>query len=826
MSTASPSIWQAFKAADGKPYWYNSQTKQSVWEKPEELKSPLELALAELGWRQYESAGKPYYVNNETKATTWDIPADVKSKADQKAAAIAASRPAPAAGGAGSPPRGMSPSAHSSLPARPGGIPTGPAAMQSPRPDQQHQNSPSLALAAPGQFAPGAGGSPFPGQPVQQMQNHHNQQQDFVFDTFEEAEKAFFEMLRKYNVTPAWTWEQVLRATVTDPAFKALKTLQERKDAFQKYCEDIKRKERELKERSMDRNRPAWRTALGRLSEGDYGMKSWWAWERAAREIRNQMPDVWAMARNDDERQSLWQEYMAELDRKETARQQELRQSNIEKLASILKNLSLDLSLRFQSATNIIKGTKEWSEDTELQSMDPLDLLIVYEENVKRMEQEADQKRAKEKTERQRQIRKNREAYVELLEELKSNGQIKAGTKWKDVFPLIKEDERFTNMLSNPGSTPLELFWDMVDDLDLKVEGDTRIIQNVMNERGVQATADDSFEAWDSKLNDDSRVTAIKEDDRKLVHQSLLHRLAQQAREERRRLERKLKIQIDDFRYALKDLEPPIEPGTSYEDALPRFQDMREYKALDDEAGRRSAYERYIKRQAEKKEEEKARKREASHLSDTESRTSRRTRHRSRPADEHMEGAPASPARSTREKARDLSPGARSSRRDRSKERDTEERRSERSHRDRDREYDDRERGKGRDSDRDRRHSRSHRDKERDYERERDDRGDDRRSSRRSRREEDEKDYERDRKSDRHREKDRPRENGHDRDAERDKGRENGDGHRRSSRRHEEEEGSSKEKSSRARDEVPELRESKRARLDGKPEIDKEEGEI
>lgn len=745
----------------------------------------------------------------------------MKAKADQKAAAIAASRPARSAG---SPAPVMSPTVHASLPQKPGNLAAGSPAM-SPNPDQNHSApAPSLALAAPGQFAPGAGGSPFPGHPVPN-QMHHQPQQDFVFDTFEEAEKAFFEMLRKYNVNPGWTWEQVLRATVTSPAFKALKTLQERKNAFEKYCEDIKRKERELKERSMDRNRPAWRTALGRLSEGDYGMRSWWAWERAAREIRNQMPDVWAMARNDDERRALWQEYMEELDRKDAARQQELRQSNIEKLASVLKNLSLDLSVRFQSATNIIRGTKEWSEDTELQSMDPLDFLIVYEENVKRMEQEADQKRLKEKTERQRQIRKNREAYIALLQELRDKGTIKAGTKWKDVFPIIKEDERFTNMLANPGSTPLELFWDLVDDLDLKVEGDTRIIQNVMSERGVKADPSESFQAWDEKLKDDNRVSELKEGDRELVYQTLLHRIAQQAREERRRLERKLKVQIDDLRYALKDLDPPIEPGTSYEEGLPRFEGLPEFKAMQDEEGRRAAYDRYIKRQAEKKEEAekereraKERKRDASvgHHSDTESRTSRRTRHRSRLADDPESASnaarpasPASPARSTRDRARDGSPGGRSSRRDRSRDRDRDDRRGHSDRRERD--HDDRDRGvKTRDSERDRRHSRSHRD--RDYDREKDDREDDRRGSRRGRRDEEERDRERDRRSDKPRDKDRPHENGHSQRGDKENGKEElaDSNSQRKSRRKDEDDPTPKDKIGRSRDEgAPELRESK-----------------
>lgn len=40
------------------------------------------------------------------------------------------------------------------------------------------------------------------------------------------------------------------------------------------------------------------------------------------------------------------------------------------------------------------------------------------------------------------------------------------GTKWKDIYPSFKDDERYTNMLGQSGSNPLELFWDDLEKLD------------------------------------------------------------------------------------------------------------------------------------------------------------------------------------------------------------------------------------------------------------------------------------------------------------------------------------------------------------------------
>ncbi|KAL4002890.1 WW domain family protein [Acanthocheilonema viteae] len=71
-------IWSEHTASDGRVYYYNKVTKQSSWQKPDELKSPEEkkLAAAKL-WREYKTPeGRPYYYNIETKETTWICPKD------------------------------------------------------------------------------------------------------------------------------------------------------------------------------------------------------------------------------------------------------------------------------------------------------------------------------------------------------------------------------------------------------------------------------------------------------------------------------------------------------------------------------------------------------------------------------------------------------------------------------------------------------------------------------------------------------------------------------------------------------------------------------
>ena len=54
--------------------------------------------------------------------------------------------------------------------------------------------------------------------------------------TVEEGEKAFVLLLRKAGVDANWTWDQTMRAIITDPLYKALNTLAEKKACWEKVC--------------------------------------------------------------------------------------------------------------------------------------------------------------------------------------------------------------------------------------------------------------------------------------------------------------------------------------------------------------------------------------------------------------------------------------------------------------------------------------------------------------------------------------------------------------------------------------------------------------
>jgi pre-mRNA-processing factor 40 len=142
------------------------------------------------------------------------------------------------------------------------------------------------------------------------------------YTSHDNAEKAFINMLHEIGVTPEWTWERTMRESITSPYYKVLKTLSERKTAFEKCVKAMIEEEKSLTEASLARSRKDWNKALEKLGGGperEEGVKSWWKWESSGkRELEKRLPeDLWEGLRNDGERKTLFEDFVTNLKTKE-----------------------------------------------------------------------------------------------------------------------------------------------------------------------------------------------------------------------------------------------------------------------------------------------------------------------------------------------------------------------------------------------------------------------------------------------------------------------------------------------------------------------------
>lgn len=278
------------------------------------------------------------------------------------------------------------------------------------------------------------------------------------YSTFEEAEAAFLKLLRRHNVDPNWTWEQTMRAIIKDPQYRALKDPKDRKTAFEKYAVEVRVQEKDRAKERIEKLRKDFATMLRSHPE----IKHYTRWKTARPIIEAET--IFRSAKDDDERRQLFEDYIIELKKANVERESSTRKAAMDELLDILKGLELEPYTRWSEAQGIIQSNQRFQGDQKFKSLTKSDLLTGFENHIKDLEIAFNEARQLQKNVKIRKERQNRDRYSGLLHELKNNNKIKAGSKWSKVYPTIEKEERYQAMLGQSGSTPLDLFWDLVEE--------------------------------------------------------------------------------------------------------------------------------------------------------------------------------------------------------------------------------------------------------------------------------------------------------------------------------------------------------------------------
>lgn len=307
-----------------------------------------------------------------------------------------------------------------------------------------------------------------------------SQQVDPEYPSFEEAESAFMKLLRRCNVQPDWTWEQTMRATIKDPQYRALKDPRDRKAAFEKYAVEVRLQEKDKAKERLAKLRADFGTMLRSHPE----IKHYTRWKTIRPIIEGET--IFRSTGDDNERRQLFEEYIVELKSAHAEQEAATRQAAMDDLVDILKALDLEPYTRWSEAQGIIQSNERVQSDDKFKALSKSDILTAFENHIKSLERTFNDARQQHKTNKARRERQNRDKFISLLKELRSQGKIKAGTKWMNILPLIQDDPRYVAMLGQPGSTPLDLFWDTVEDEERALRGPRNDVLDVLDVRTPQ----------------------------------------------------------------------------------------------------------------------------------------------------------------------------------------------------------------------------------------------------------------------------------------------------------------------------------------------------
>jgi pre-mRNA-processing factor 40 len=299
------------------------------------------------------------------------------------------------------------------------------------------------------------------------------------YSSLEEAENAFMKMLKRHNVQADWSWEQTMRATIKDPQYRALKDPRDRKAAFEKYAVELRMQEKDRAKERFAKLRADFNTMLKSHPE----IKHYSRWKTIRPIIEGET--IFRSTNDEDERRQLFEEYVLELKKEHVEREAARRRAALDELVNILNSLNLEPYTRWSEAQAIIQSNDKIQSDDKFKTLTKSDILTAFENHIKSLERTFNDARQQQKAAKARKERHAREGFIELLKELKAQGKIKAGSKWMNIYPLIHEDPRYRAMLGNSGSSPLDLFWDMVEEEERALRGPRNDVLDVLDVRSL-----------------------------------------------------------------------------------------------------------------------------------------------------------------------------------------------------------------------------------------------------------------------------------------------------------------------------------------------------
>jgi pre-mRNA-processing factor 40 len=276
--------------------------------------------------------------------------------------------------------------------------------------------------------------------------------------SLEEAEANFFKLLKRAGAQLDWTWEQAMRAIVKDPVYRQIRDPRDRKIAFEKFITEARAAD---KEREKERQAKLRADFLGMLRTHPE-IKYYTRWKSARPIIEKET--LFRAAKNEDEKIALFTEYRNELYKENLGQEAADHKTAIDQLALLLNSLDLEPYTRWSDAQGIIQSNERFQADGTFKSLNKLDVIKAFESHIMALERSFNDTRQQQKNAKARRERQNRDHFENLLHELKVAGKIKAGTKWKTIHPLIEDDPRYVAMLGQSGSTPLDLFWDIIEE--------------------------------------------------------------------------------------------------------------------------------------------------------------------------------------------------------------------------------------------------------------------------------------------------------------------------------------------------------------------------
>lgn len=566
--------WKIADAGNGRKYYYRG--KETRWDEPEDWDDGDP-------WVEAERDGKKYYYHVDTKQTVWEKPensdAVPHTPQEPRAEDVGAGSGFVAGGGRrqrddyGAPDRRMDrrDGRHADLPQKP----SGGAPWEGRFDNRQESRHDGLGFRGP--------------MPVKTDEPEYGSR--------EQNEEAFFKLLRKHEISADTPWQEAMRQVVRDRDYRALKDPLERQQAFGKYCKETRELEKGKELERQNKLKGDFRQMLSTHPE----IMHYTRWKTARPMIEHEA--AFKSSKDEGFKRHLFDEYIRELNAQHDQQERRERFNAKQDLENIFRALIHDPNTTWTAARDAVESNERFANEKQFRTLHKVDILNAFDSRMRDLDREVNDKKQAESAGKVRRERKARDDFKELLSEKRAEGKIKAGSKWKDLHPLIADDERYDRLLSTHGSSPLDLFWDIVEEEEQVLRQKRHLALDVLDDKRYEMTTSTTASEFADVMQSDRRTSGLDEYEVNLIFERLMEKVRKRAEDDKAHAERNQRKAIDNLRSVIKRLDPPVRVTDSYEDVAPKLQSYDEFKILDDDEARRSAFEKHIRRLKEKEED-------------------------------------------------------------------------------------------------------------------------------------------------------------------------------------------------------------------------------
>ncbi|AET38884.1 snoRNA-splicing protein PRP40 Ecym_3397 [Eremothecium cymbalariae DBVPG len=531
--------WKETIDPEGRVYYYNSKG-ETTWHKPKEMEVVLDAILLKQGWKVASTEdGKVYYYNKNTNESTWELPVVREEKKDE--------------GGEkneeGKEKRKVEKNEEAA---------------------EKEETNAQIDLL------------------LNTKDKYNNQSKVLnvkVENSLQAAEKFFLQMLKDHQVDSTWSFNGIIsELSCKDPRYWCVDDDPLWKQSmFEKYL-TTRTQDQLLKEHAAVSK---FKDAFVSMLKGRKDIYYYTRWQTARRLIANE-PIYKHSVVSEKIKKQTFEEYLGQLLNDYKSSHEKTRGLALQELRQYLQTIITDKSSIITWAElekQYLFTNSRFLANKHFEALEKVDILKEYIDLVIKYTSDYDKEIELLSQSNYTDDRIARDNFKELLQEHKP--KIRCTTKWNNIYPIIKNDQRFLNMLGRNGSNALDLFLDQVDEHRLTINAQCSIAQQILIDEQFQWDEEDPVAEKPRLLaliKDKDQFKQVDELDLNIIVDELAKARQQKLEEERQRLQRLKEQRKQYFALMLQRVFHQLQqlPAT-WEEAKEHVRSFPEYQAMEDD---------------------------------------------------------------------------------------------------------------------------------------------------------------------------------------------------------------------------------------------------